>query len=62
MAYRPAYAIALFVLMLLAAASAYGWLAFIKYPTNGNRNIAAGSSAALFGFVALAAALLLLRF
>lgn len=60
MAYHPAYGIALVILALLAAMASWGWLQFVKYPTNGNRDNAARFTAWLFGFVAICGAFALL--
>lgn len=61
MAYRPASAVALLLLALLAAMTSWTWLRFAKYPTGDNRDNAARFTGWLFGMVAIlsAAALLL---
>lgn len=60
MRYHPAYAVGLLIAVLLLVMASWGWLQFVKYPTNGNRDSAARFTAWLFGFAALAVALVLL--
>ncbi|MFP5328857.1 MAG: hypothetical protein ACLGHC_01800 [Alphaproteobacteria bacterium] len=59
MAYHPAYAIGLLVLALLMVIASWGWLQFVKYPTNSNRDNAARFTAWLFGFGAFGVAFVL---